>query len=125
MEISKIEKADLPALQQLYLQLVDIPSDMVAVEKIFAQIDANPSYHLLGTKLDGRLVGTLMGIVCHDLVGNFEAFMVIENVIVAEEYRGRGIAKGLFARIEEIAVEQSCSYICFVSGNNRTVAHQA
>lgn len=121
--IRKIEKKDLNDLSQLYAVLVDEPSDLEYMEKTFELIDANPAYILLGAEIDGKIVGTLMGVVCHDLISKFKAFMTIENVAVSEEYRGYGIGKNLFKTIEEMAKDRGCSYIYLVSGPTRKVAH--
>ena len=49
--------------------------------------------------------------------------MVIENVIVSEEYRRLGIARKLMDNIEKIAMEKNCSFIILVTGMHRKWAH--
>ena len=53
----------------------------------------------------GELLGTVMGIICLDIAAACRPFMLIENVVVAERARGRGIGKKLMASVERIAVE--------------------
>lgn len=122
MKIRKIEKEDLNDLQALYTQLCEEEGNLEKMRANFYQIRQNEDYYLIGAEVDGKIVGTLMGIVCHDLAGKYDAFMTIENVIVLESCRGKGIAKQLFQYIEERASERGCRYIYLVSGNKRVVA---
>jgi len=50
--------------------------------------------------------------------------MVLENVIVRSHIQGKGIGRMLMERIEEIATENKCNYIMFVSRNDRKAAHK-
>lgn len=123
MLIRKIKASDLQDLHELYMELCG-EGNFERMKTTFVEIDKNEAYYLIGAEVEGKIVGTLMGIVCHDLAGKYIAFMTIENVIVLDAYRGKGIAKKLFEYIEEIACEHQCSYIYLVSGNNREIAHQ-
>ncbi|MGL4738916.1 MAG: GNAT family N-acetyltransferase [Cellulosilyticaceae bacterium] len=122
--IRRIEKKDLKDLSALYAVLTGEVSDLEYMEKTFALIAENPAYVLLGAEVDNKIVGTLMGVTCHDMISQCKAFMTIENVAVAEGYRGYGIGKNLFKCIEEVAKERSCHYIYLVSGPTRHTAHR-
>ncbi|PHV70829.1 GNAT family N-acetyltransferase [Sporanaerobium hydrogeniformans] len=124
MIIEKITKKELTDLQELYRGLCDDEKSLKEMEEVFEGICQNKDYYLLGAKVEGRVVGTLMGIVGFDLAGKYKHFMTIENVIVDESYRGRGICKKLFHAIEGIALERGCRYIYLVSGETRQIAHQ-
>lgn len=124
MHIRKIQERDLEDLAKLYKALSDDRCDMEEMRRKFQLIDGNEAYHLLGVEVGGKIVGTLMAITCHDLVGSFKAFMTIENVAVSESCRGMGIGKALFGEAERIAKEYECSYIYLVSGPTRLTAHK-
>ena len=124
MEIVQIQKNDLPDLSQLHEELSDMKSNFSKIEANFALMIKNDYYHLIGAKIDNRLVGSLMGILCLDLVGECRPFMIIENVIVSKDYRNKGIGKALLNEIEMIAKKLNCYYIFFVSGDNRKEAHR-
>ena len=80
---------------------------------------------LIGAKNESNeLVGSLVGIFCHDIVGECEPFMLIENVIVKTNQRGLGIGKQLMTFIEEYTRKNSCYYIIFVSSAHRKEAHK-
>ncbi|HNX57644.1 MAG TPA: GNAT family N-acetyltransferase [Spirochaetota bacterium] len=123
IEIHSITDVDLPRLAILLEQLSEEKSDPVKMIESYRRIAGDDGYILLGAFVDGALAGSLMGIVCHDLVGECRPFMVIENVIVAEECRGKGIGKTLIEAIEKEGRKRNCSYTMFVSGIKRIGAH--
>lgn len=123
MNIRKIKETDLVDLRELYIELCDQDRSLKSIEAAFKRVNQNEDYYLLGAEVDGKVVGTLMGIVCYDVAGEGRNFMTLENVVVLENYRGRGICSALFKKIEEIAKENRCEYIYFVSGAQRKEAH--
>lgn len=122
--LKEVTYEDLGKLDQLYKQLMDEPSDPVKQERVFKTIHEHPDYYLLGAYTNDDLVGTLMGIVCYDLLGECKPFMVIENVIVSSTARRQGIGRLLMEGIEQIARDRSCGYIILVSSDHRKEAHQ-
>jgi hypothetical protein len=53
----------------------------------FSAVAENLAYILLAAKEDGNLVGFATGIICEELYGTCEPFMVIEDVIVDRNQR--------------------------------------
>ena len=78
---------------------------------------------LLAAKEGGELVGSVMGVVCRDLIGECNPFMVMENMVVLESRRRHGIGRLLIEELERRAVALGCSYIEFVSSRERGEAH--
>lgn len=124
IEIKRIERNDLKELSLLFEELSGKKTDFEIMVKNFEWISKNEDYIVLGAKYNGKLVGSLMGIICHDLVGECKPFMVIENVIVSSNLRGQGIGKKLMTEIERIGKEKNCYYTMFVSGAQRKEAHK-
>ncbi|MFC3748638.1 GNAT family N-acetyltransferase [Paenibacillus sp. GCM10012306] len=121
--LKEIELEHLDALNDLYHELVGRAADRGKLEQIFKLVKADNRYILLGAFIDGELVGSVMGILCYDLVGDCQPFMVIENVVVSSRARRQGVGKKLMVRIEEIARERDCYYMILVSGEQRKEAH--
>lgn len=121
--ISDIEESDLIELSGLLEELSGNKTDRDKMFQAFSIMAGNNDYILLGARINDKLAGSLMGIICHDLAGDCRPFLVIENVIVAKEYRGRGIGRSLMSAIESTAKKRNCYYSMFVSGSNRTEAH--
>ncbi len=124
MLIRKVKEEDLKDLQRVFLYLCDQEGSLEKMQEAFKYIDSNQDYYLLGAEVDGKIVGTVMGIVCRDMVGTYTAFMTVENVVVLEAYRGRGIGRSLFETMEQVAIERNCAYIYLVSGDTRNIAHK-
>ena len=122
--VEPITFAELPDVARLYEELAGKPTDSEKMEKNFVWMQSNPDYIVLGAKVDGVLVGTLLGIVCHDILGECRPFMVVENVIVSGGQRRQGIGRSLMYKIEELATAQNCLYIMFVSSSTRAEAHK-
>jgi GNAT superfamily N-acetyltransferase len=123
--IQLLTPSDREALAELYQELTGKMTERLKMQASLSWIIANPDYYLIGAKNGGgELLGSLMGIICHDLVGGCRPFMVLENVIVTEKHRGQGIGTQLLKWIEDVALKHNCYYIEFVSSMERKSAHQ-
>jgi len=122
MDMGPLTEDDLPQLLALQAELLDETGDLDRMRALLAVIRRDPNYALLGVKKDGSLVGSLAGIVCHDLIGSCIPFMVIENVIVAAAFRHQGVGRMLMTAVEEIAQTRGCRYIMLVSARTRQQA---
>lgn len=124
LTIDRIKESDLADLICLYEELSGKKTDMRKLKESFHYIDSNPDYLLIAAKGDdGQLLGSLLGIICHDVVGECRPFMVLENVVVKSDFRGVGVGKELMNYIEDAACKNNCYYIMFVSSMDRKEAH--
>lgn len=121
--IQPVGDENLTALNELYRELSGRSSDPVKMGEVFGFIRRDPRYHLLGAFGEEGLLGTVMGIVCYDLVKDCRPFMVVENVVVARSARGRGIGAQLMRELESRAEANGCAYLMLVSGAERKEAH--
>lgn len=122
MEIAPLTENDLPQLIILQAELLDEASDLDRMRALFALIIQDQNYHLLGAKKEGQLIGSLVGIVCHDLIGKCLPFMVIENVIVTKALRHKGVGRMLMTAVEKVAQARGCRHIMLVSAITREKA---
>lgn len=123
IEIRKIGKAELHQLCELYSELIETATNYSKQLEVFELIENNPGYCLLGAFNEKQLLGSVMGIICHDLIGECKPFMVLENVVVSKHARRQGIGSQLMVHAEQIAQERNCQYMIFVSGDQRREAH--
>jgi GNAT superfamily N-acetyltransferase len=121
--VAPIEQPDLPALAVLFTELVDVKTGHSRMLASFEQMQASPDYILLGAKCQDRLVGFMMGIVCLDIVGCCQPFLVVENVVVAAASRRQGVARQLMQQLEAQARYRQCHYILLVTAAWRKDAH--
>ncbi|HMM22262.1 MAG TPA: GNAT family N-acetyltransferase [Selenomonadales bacterium] len=125
LTITPVEAGDLPELARLYEELVAVEIDLAKMREIFARIAVNPSQVVLAAK-DGqnRLVGSVMGVACDDIIGVCRPFLVIENMIVAQTCRGQGVGRKLMDGIEAWGRDRNCYFAMLTSMSHRKEAHR-
>lgn len=52
-----------------------------------------------------------------------QPFGVVENVVVTQAMRGRGIGRLLLSRVEQLAVANDCTKLMLLSSTSREAAH--
>jgi predicted N-acetyltransferase YhbS len=123
IQISHVEETDLPSLSSLYRELIDKETDPGRMLSAYRAMRDNPHYHVLVAKEHGKVIGSVMGVLCLDLFGKCDPFMVVENMIVSETQRRSGIGALLMQELEGIAGRFHCNYMMLVSSAHREDAH--
>lgn len=124
ISINNIELSDLKQYAALCEEPFGCKTNMVQLEKMVKKIASNPEYILVGAKDENeQLLGSVMGIICMDTVGECQPFMVLENMVVSEKSRRQGVGKKLVRYIEERARERNCYFVMFTSMAKRKEAH--
>lgn len=125
INIDRINAEDINELADLYKELLYVEADLEKMRKSFQFINSNDKYILLGARnAENKLVGSVLGIICQDIIGSCNQFMVIENVIVKSNKRGLGIGKQLMTYIEDYAQKNNCYYTMLISSSYRKEAHK-
>ncbi len=119
MDISPITENELPELANLYQQLIPNEISIPKMKYVLNRHKENPNHVVLGAKIEGKLVGSLLAIMCEMLFGRCKSFMVVEDVVVDELYRKKGIGAALMQHIEGYAREKNCSYIMLITDTDR------
>lgn len=118
--------ADVPALLRLYGQLGDpdqLPDPALAREALDA-ISAQPGMHLLVAEVAGAIVGTVTLVVVPNLTHVAKPWAQVENMVVEEGLRGRGLGRALLDRCVALATGFGCYKLQLQSANQRLEAHQ-
>jgi len=110
---------DIPKLALLYKQFWNEDSCVETMIKQFEKLQKSNTHILLSAVENGELIGSVMGIICEDLYGKCEPFMVIENMIVDEKYRRKGVGRAVIQEIEKQAMDLNCTLIILVTETNR------
>lgn len=121
--IRKAQAEDAARIEALYRQLVSNPAVSVKAERIAALADA-PHTALFVYERDGSVLGSALLSLCADVMFDSQPFAVVENVVVDEGARGRGIGSALLRHIEAFCLEKDCSKIMLLSARQREEAHQ-
>lgn len=123
-----IKKADKDCIDDLVLLLYqlfsieeDFTFDRKKQEQGLKQMINSPECHLLAAFLGGKAVGMC---TLQELISTAEGGKVglIEDMVVLEEYRQRGIGKMLMEGIEEIAAGREFSRLQLLADRNNVPA---
>ncbi|MFC1736115.1 GNAT family N-acetyltransferase [Candidatus Hydrogenedentota bacterium] len=123
MEITNIAEEDLAELAELYQQLQANKPSVEKMRETLLRVGEDSNHVMLGARIDGQLVGTLLGVACQMLFGQCKSFMVVEDVVVSNDYRRRGVGRALMREIEERAAQLNCSYVMLITDHDRLGAH--
>ena len=124
IEIQKLTECDLEDLKILYEDAFGSKTDSTKMHAVFKKVEKDPNHIILCAKSEGKVVGSVLGVVCFELIGDCTPFLVIEDVAVLNSHRRKGIAKQLLLKMEEQAKLANCNMVLFVSSKHREGAHK-
>jgi N-acetylglutamate synthase-like GNAT family acetyltransferase len=120
--IRHAEPADANRITELYRQLVSNTAISVQAERISA-ISEDAKTALFVCALDGQVEGSALVCLCADVMFDSQPFAVVENIIVNEAVRGKGLGAALLRHIEAFCLAKNCSKIMLLSASQRERAH--
>ena len=120
IKIRRINETDLEAISNLYQYFWNENSNIIKMKEKYNELKKNTKYIFLCAEIDNKVIGTIMGIICDELYGECNPFLIIEDLIVNKEYRNMGIGKRLMNELENIAKQSKCSQIQFITEANRS-----
>ena len=106
------------ALQQ---QIVPYPIDLEKSAALCEAMQHQQDSCVLVAREGNTIIGTVSGFCCRGLAGSF---LAIEDLIVEETHRGRGIGSKLMDAIHAYGRERGCQYAILVSSGFRKQAHK-
>ena len=110
---------DISELTQLYRQFWNEESCVKTMHKQFIKFQKNNLHILISAIENNKLIGSIMGVICEELYGDCQPFVVLENMIVDKNYRNKGVGKALISKLEEIATKRNCTQVILVTESNR------
>ena len=120
---------DIPRLLELYQQLSFNPGDykkapLEDCRKVFATMSKVPGYSLLVAEENGEVIGTTVLAILPGMAHGTSSFAVVENVVVDERRRSKGIGGQLMKYCMKLAKEAGCYKIMLTSDKRRDRAHK-
>nr|WP_294376141.1 GNAT family N-acetyltransferase [uncultured Clostridium sp.] len=121
MIIEKLREEDISKVLELYKDILPFETSLNKSEEMYKKIISDENYNLLVAKENNEILGTMLGICCNGLA---EPFLVIEDVVIKDGMRGKGIGKKLMKELDNFAHEKKCTYSILVSSDFRKEAHK-
>jgi len=121
MIIEKLNIEDLSQVLELHSTLIPFEISFDKSFETYKELLNNENYYIIVAKEDNKVIGSVTGICCKCLA---VSFLVIEDVIVKDGFRGKGIGKELMQSIDEFAESKHCAYAILVSSDFRKSAHK-
>jgi L-amino acid N-acyltransferase YncA len=130
--VRKATEKDISRILELYRQLTittspteqNHTSNLDDYRQAFIQIQKATGYNLLVAEEQGNVIGTMVLIIVPNLSHSALPWATIENVVVDEEYRRRGIGRLLMDYATARAKEAGCYKIQLISDKRRTESHK-
>ena len=125
MEYLIAGKEDMMGILELYKQLNQSNENFTIdeINKTLDKIEKNNIKYFIA-KENKRIVGSCYIIIIPNLTYNGKSIGYIENVIIDEKYRRKGIGKEIMRMAIKYAEEEECYKIVLQSGIGRTEAHK-
>jgi GNAT superfamily N-acetyltransferase len=116
---------DFEGILRLYRQLhpADPPVEDGSDGAAFQQILSSPWLRLFVLELDGVVVGTTYLNVIPNITRSASPYAVIENVVIEESLRGKGLGKQLMADTLRAAWDAGCYKAMLMTGSRRPSTH--
>ncbi len=129
LSIRRARESDLPAIDALYHELKPGEYDRYAPTPVklraaFRRIARSRDHHLIVAECDGRVAGTLHVLIFRHLGHGVRPSAIVENVVVSETMRSRGIGEKMMEAARTIAMREGCYKLALTSRSHRAAAHR-
>ena len=124
--IREILPNELDGLLQLYTQLHGnpIPEDTQALRVLWRHIVEDPLHHIIVAVEEERIVSSCVCVIVPNLTHGQQPYALIENVIIDEAHRGKGLATDCLNFAREIAREAGCYKMMLLTGSKEESTHR-
>lgn len=125
--IREAEKIDLQAILNLYAQPDMDDGETISLERaeeIYDKIKRYPYYKVFVAVTEKKIVGTFELLVMDNLAHQGSSSAIIEDLVVSEEHRRRGIGSKMINFAVERCREIGCYKVALSSNIKRENAHK-
>ena len=127
LEIREATEEDLPSLLTLYEQLHlkrGLGLSLEEARRIFERVRRNPDYRIYIAAADGKVIGTFSLLIMENLAHRGAPMSFVENVVVDEVWRGKGVGKRMMEFGMDRSREMGCYKVTLSSHLEREAAHR-
>jgi ribosomal protein S18 acetylase RimI-like enzyme len=125
--IREAGESDLPLILPLYSQLGMDDGSVLTLEearKLFQRLQSYPDYKLFIAAAGGEILGVFAMIIMDNLGHRGAPSALVEDVVVRQEWRQRGIGREMMRFAMNRAREKGCYKLVLSSNKNREEAHR-
>jgi predicted N-acetyltransferase YhbS len=131
-QIRLAEERDVPRIVELYRELTISDSavehtrnpSLADYQLVFAEIRSDSRQKLFVAEVQGEVVGTIVLLVVPNLSHNGTPWAFLENLIVTERCRRRGLGRMLLEHAVGLARKSGCYMVELCSDVRRKEAHK-
>ncbi len=126
------EERDVPRIVELYRELTITDSEvehrrhpsLADYQLVFAEIRADPRQQLFVAEVQGEVAGTIVLLIVPNLSHNGTPWAFLENLVVTENHRRRGLGRMLLEHAVGLARDSGCHMVELCSDVRRLEAHR-
>ncbi|MEA5427193.1 GNAT family N-acetyltransferase [Arcicella lustrica] len=125
IQIRQAIKEDLPQILNLYAEVLD-KGEVLSLEQaetLFSKMATYPNYKVYVAETESTIIGTFALLIMDNLAHLGTPSAVVEDVVVADNYQGKGIGKTMMIFAMEKSKETGCYKLVLSSNLKRTEAH--
>lgn len=125
--LREVIEPDLPLILPLYGHLGMDDGSILTLEQarpIFRRMRKYPDYQLFATEAAGEILGVFAMLIMDNLGHRGAPAALVEDVVVREDLRGRGIGREMMQFALNRAREKGCYKLALSSNKNREEAHR-
>lgn len=125
IQIRQAIKEDLPQILNLYAEVLD-KGAVLSLEQantLFLKMATYPNYKVYIAETGNKVIGTFALLIMDNLAHVGTPSAVVEDVVVADNYQGKGIGKTMMIFAMEKCKEVGCYKLVLSSNLKRTEAH--
>lgn len=125
LTIRQAAQNDLPTVVALLATMDgEVPMPLHRAQEIFEEMARYPSYACYIALADGVVVGTFTMLIVAALVHDGAHEAIVDAVVVAPEWRGRGIGAEMMHEAQRLAARAGCYKLALSSNSKREDAHR-
>lgn len=125
IQIRQAIKKDLPQILNLYAEVLD-KGEVLSLEQaetLFSKMATYPNYKVYVAETESTIIGTFALLIMDNLAHLGTPSAVVEDVVVADNYQGKGIGKTMMIFAMKKCKEVGCYKLVLSSNLKRTEAH--
>ena len=124
--VREIQKTELAALLELYLQLHEtaVPEMSRHLEATWEQILQDKNHRIIVKVVDNRIVSSCVCVIIPNLSRGIRPYALIENVVTHPDHRQKGYATECLNYARKIAVRENCYKIMLLTSSRDEATHR-